>query len=100
ATVDPDSRAAFDLIDRARFAIESRAARQLLGKAQRLLADGQLEDAAALANEVSVTFPDVQGAAELRNEVRETVEKIAAARARAERISSSLERARSSMDRG
>ena len=100
ATVDPDSRAAFDLIDRARFAIESRAVRQLLGKAQRLLADGQLEDAAALADEVSVTFPDVQGAAELRNEVRETVEKIAAARARAERISSSLERARSSMDRG
>jgi len=100
ATVDPDNRAAFDLIDRARFSIEARAVRQLIGKAQRLLSDGQLDDAAALANEVSVTFPDVQGAAELRNEVRETVEKIATARARAERISSSLERARSSMDRG
>jgi len=100
ATVDPDSRAAFDLIDRARFSIEARAVRQLLGKAQRLLSDGQLEDAAALANEASITFPDVQGAAELRNEVRETLEKIATARARAERIASSLERARSSIDRG
>jgi eukaryotic-like serine/threonine-protein kinase len=100
ATVDPDNRAAFDLIDRARFSIEARAVRQLLGKAQRLLSDGQLEDAAALANEASITFPDVQGAAELRNEVRETLEKIATARARAERIASSLERARSSIDRG
>ena len=100
ATVDPDSRAAFDLIDRARFAIESKAIRQLLTQAQRLLVDGHLDDAAALADEASVTFPDVHGAAELRDEVRQIADRIAAAREREQRIVTSLERARSSLDRG
>jgi serine/threonine-protein kinase len=100
ATVDPDSRDAFDLIDRARFAIEAKAVRQLLGQAQRLLAEGQLEEAAALADEASVTLPDVQGAAELRAEVRQVVESVTAARDREQRIVTSLERARASIERG
>jgi tetratricopeptide (TPR) repeat protein len=100
ATVDPNSRDAFDLIDRARFAIESKAIRQLLTQAQRLLADGHLDDAAALADEASVTFPDVQGAIELRDEVRQIVERITAAREREQQITSTLERARVSIERG
>jgi hypothetical protein len=100
ATVDPDSRDAFDLIDRARFAIEAKAVRQLLGQAQRLLAEGQLEEAAALADEASVTLPDVQGAVELRAEVRQVVESVTAARDREQRIVTSLERARASIERG
>jgi tetratricopeptide (TPR) repeat protein len=100
ATVDPDSRDAFDLIDRARFASEAKAVRQLLGQAQRLLGEGQLEEAAALAEEASVTLPDVHGAAELRAEVRQVVENVTAARDREQRIVTSLERARASIERG
>jgi len=100
ATVDPDSRAAFDLIDRARFAIEAKAVRQLIAQAERLLADGQLEEAAALAAEASVTFPDVQGAEQLRAEVRDIEERVSGAREREQRIATSLDRARNSLERG
>jgi hypothetical protein len=100
ATVDPDSRAAIELLDKARLAIESKAIRQLLAEAQRLLSDGHIEDAAALADEASVTLPDIHGAAELRREVRATVDKIAAIRQREQRIAASLDRARSSLGQG
>ena len=56
ATVDPDSREAIELIDRARLAIEGKAIRQLLDEAQRLVADGHLDEAAALAEEASARF--------------------------------------------
>jgi serine/threonine-protein kinase len=100
ATADPDSRAAIDLIERARFAIEAKAIRQLLGEAQRLLMDGHLDDAAALADEASVTLPDIEGSADLRREVRQAVEKIATARERERRINDSLQRAKESLERG
>jgi tetratricopeptide (TPR) repeat protein len=100
ATVDPDSRAAIDLLDKARLAIEAKATRQLLAEAQRLLTDGHIEDAAALADEASVTLPDIHGAAELRKEVRATVDRIAAVRQREQRIAASLDRARASLDQG
>ena len=57
ATVDPESRAAFDLIDRVRFAIEAKGIREKLAQAQRLLAAGNMDEAASLANEASVTLP-------------------------------------------
>ena len=100
ATVDPNSQTAFDLIDRARFAIEAKAVRRLLADAVRLLAEGQLDDAAALADEASVEFPDVKGAAELRAEVRAALDRITAAREREQRVAASLERARASIERG
>ncbi len=97
ATVDPDSRDAFDLIDKARLALEAKAVRQLLAEAQRLLSEEHLEDAAALADEALVTLPE-QSASDLRDEVRQIVEKIAAARERERRISAALERARTSIE--
>ena len=100
ATVDPDSHAAIALIDRARLAIEGKAIRHLLGEAQRLLSAGHVDDAAALAEEASSTLPDIHGAADLRQEVLQTLEKISAVRQREARISVSLARAQSSLDEG
>jgi len=101
AMADPDSPRVFDLLDKARFAIEAKAIRQLLAEAQRLLAEGHLEDAAALVEEASAaTLPESQGAPELRAEVRTTAEKIAATRERERRIDSNLERARTSIEQG
>jgi tetratricopeptide (TPR) repeat protein len=100
ATVDPDSRAAFDVIDRVRFAIEAKAVRQKLALAQRLLADGRMDEAASLADEASVTILDAPGAVVLQAEVREIAERIAAAREREREINASLDRARSSLERG
>jgi hypothetical protein len=100
ATVDPDSREAIDLIDRARLAIEGKAIRQLLADAQQMLADGHLDDAAALAEEASATLPNIHGAADLRREVRDAVDKIAAVRQREQRIASCLDRAQQSLDQG
>ncbi len=100
ATVDPDSREAIDLIDRARLAIEGKAIRQLLADAQQLLADGHLDEAAALAEEASATLPNIHGADELRREVRQAVDKIAAVRRRDQRIATTLDRAQQSLDQG
>jgi serine/threonine-protein kinase len=100
ATVDPDSRDAFDLIDRARFAIEAKAIRQLLAEANRLLSEGHIEDAAIVAEQASVTVRDLQGALELRSEVRHASERIAAARDRERRIQVSLERTRTQIEQG
>jgi hypothetical protein len=100
ATVDPDSREAIDLIDRARLAIEGKAIRQLLADAQQLLADGHLDEAAALAEEASATLPNIHGAADLRREVRQAVDKIAAVRQREQRIAATLDRAQQSLDQG
>ena len=100
ATVDPDSREAVELIDKARLAIEGKAIRQLLDEAHRLVADGHLDEAAALAEEASATLPDIHGAADLRREVRQAVEKIAAVRQREQRIATTLTRAQQSLDQG
>jgi hypothetical protein len=100
ATVDPDSREAVELIDKARLAIEGKAIRQLLDEAHRLVADGHLDEAAALAEEASATLPDIHGAADLRREVRQAVEKIAAIRQREQRIATTLTRAQHSLDEG
>jgi hypothetical protein len=100
ATVDPDSAAAFDLIDRARFAIGARAARQLIAEAHRLLSSGQLDDAAVLVDEASLDLPDVEGANQLREELRRVAGDVAAAREREHRIAILLERARSADERG
>ena len=100
ATVDPDSREAIELIDKARLAIEGKAMRQLLDEAQRLVADGHLDAAAALAEKASATLPDIHGAADLRREVRQAVEKIAGIRQREQRIATTLDRAQQSLDQG
>ena len=100
AMVDPDSHEAISLIDRARLAIEGKAIRQLLDEAQRLLADGHLDQAAALAEEASSTLPDIHGAAELRREVRQAVDRIAATCQREQRIAATLNRAQQSLDQG
>ena len=100
ATVDSDSRLAFDLIDQSRFAIEAKAIRQLLSNASRLLSEGRLEDAAALADEASATIPDMEGADELRNEMRRVSDEISAQRERQKRIDASLARARVSIEEG
>jgi len=100
ATVDSDNRLAFDLIDQARFAIEAKAIRQLLSGASRLLSEGHLEDASALADEASAAIPDLEGADELRNEVRKVSDEISAVRERQRRIDTSLSRARASIEEG
>ena len=100
ATVDSDNRLAFDLIDQSRFAIEAKAIRQLLSSASRLLSEGRLEDAAALADEASATIPDMEGADELRNEMRRVSDEISAVRERQKRIDASLARARASIEEG
>jgi serine/threonine protein kinase len=100
ATVDPDNRLAFELLDKARFAIEAKAVRKLLSEAQRLLSDGHVEDAAGLAGEASAAIPDLEEAEELRNEVSRVSNEIAAERERRNRIESSLLRARTSIEHG
>ena len=98
--VDPDSRSAIDLINRARLAIESKAVKALLAEAQRHLSDGRIDEAAALADEADVALPNLEGDAELRAEVRQFAEQVAAARDRERRISTSLDRARASIEQG
>ena len=100
AMVDPDSRSAIDLIHRARLAIESKAVKALLAEAQRHLSDGRIDEAAALADEADVALPNLEGDAELRAEVRQFAEQVAAARDRERRISTSLDRARASIEQG
>jgi eukaryotic-like serine/threonine-protein kinase len=100
ATVDSDNRLAFDLIDQSRFAIEAKSIRQLLSSASRLLSEGRLDDAAALADEASATIPDMEGADELRNEMRRVSDEISAVRERQKRIDASLARARASIEEG
>ena len=96
--IDPESRVADDLIDRARFAIESKSIRRLLVEAERLLSEGRVDDAAALTEEASETRLDGPGASELLNEVRTITARIAAVRDRERRIQTSLERARTSIE--
>jgi len=100
AMVDPDSRSAIDLIHRARLAIESKAVKALLAEAQRHLSDGRIDQAAALADEAAAALPNLEGDADLRAEVRQLAEHVAAARDRERRISSSLDRARASIEQG
>jgi hypothetical protein len=101
ATIDPDSRAAYDLIDRSTFAVGAAALHHRLAEAQRLLAEGHLDEAGRLVEELSATsLPDVPAAADLRDELRRVAEEVAAARERRQRIAVSLERARSAIDRG
>ena len=100
AMVDPESRPAIDLINRARFAIESKAVRALLTAARRQLADGLIDEAAALVNQADASVPNLDGADELRAEVGRLFEEIAELRERERRISSSLERARVSIEQG
>jgi serine/threonine-protein kinase len=100
AMVDPDSRAAIDLINRARFAIESKAMRALLAEARRQLADGRIEDAAALANQAGADLPHLEGADDLRADLRRISEDISEARAREHRITTSLDKARASIEQG
>ncbi len=100
AMVDPDSRSAIDLIHRARLAIESKAVKALLAEAQRHLSEGRIDEAAALADEADVALPNLEGDAELRAEVRQLAEQVAAARDRERRISTSLDRARASIEQG
>jgi tetratricopeptide (TPR) repeat protein len=85
-TVDPDSPLAFDLIDRAKSAIDARVVRQQLADADRLLSEGRLDEAAALANRASASIPDLLDVAELRDEARRVSAGVAAARDREYRI--------------
>ena len=100
AMVDPDSRSAIDLIHRARLAIDSKAIRKLLVEAQRKLSDGHIDAAAALADEAEVALPNLEGAGDLRAEVHQFANQVAAARERERRISTSLDRARASIEQG
>jgi serine/threonine protein kinase len=100
AMVDPESRAAIELINRARFAIESKAIRALLGEAERQLADGRIEDAASLISQAGADLPQLDGADDLRGDLRRISEEIAQARERERRINTSLDRARASMEQG
>lgn len=99
-TVDPDNPVAFDLIDPARFATEARITRELLAESTRLLAQGELDDASALAKKAAAAFPDLEDADELRKEVQRASDEITAARGRRDRIDSSLLRARTSLEDG
>jgi hypothetical protein len=99
AAVDPDSHTAYDLIDRARFAIAAKAVRHHLGEADRLLAEGRVDEAIAMVEQASAAVLDVGDAAQLREEVRRVSGDIAAFREREERIATSLERARTSLQR-
>jgi len=100
AMVDPESRAAIDLINRARFAIESKAIRALLGEARRQLADGRIEDAASLISQAGADLPHLDGAEDLRADLRHLSDDIEEARARERRIDASLEKARASIEQG
>ena len=99
AAVDPDHRDAFDLIDKARFQLDARIIRQLVSEAERLCAEGRLDEAASVARQASTAaseLPDV----ELRAEVKRICDAVAEERSRAERIDSSLRRARTSIEQG
>ena len=100
AAVDPDSRAAYDLIDKARFEIDQKAVRQLLGDASQMLSEGRLDEASALMEQAQGSVPDLTQAGPLRDEVHRVAGEIAALREREHRIASSLERARTSIERG
>jgi tetratricopeptide (TPR) repeat protein len=99
-TIDPESPLAFDLIDRAKSAIEARTVRQQLADADRMLSEGRFDEAAALADRASAAIPDLLDVAELRDEVRRVSAGVAAAREREHRIAASLQRARDSLERG
>jgi serine/threonine-protein kinase len=102
-TVDPDSRAASDTIDRIRFAIDAKAIRQLLLEGRRLLSEGRAGEAweqARRAEEDAARLPDVEGATSLQAEAAGLSAEASASRERQRAIRVLLDRAKASLEQG
>jgi eukaryotic-like serine/threonine-protein kinase len=99
AFVDPDNATAIELINKSRVAIDAKSVLLLLEEANRLLSDGRIPEALSRAEDAMAGVPELEEAAELRQQVRDVLDQIASTREREDRINTYLERARRSFER-
>jgi serine/threonine protein kinase len=100
AFVDVESRAAIELVNRARLSIGTKSVQRLLKEAILLLSQGRLPEALVHAEDAWSNVPDLPEADGLREDIRQVSAQIHAARERHERIELALERARTSFEQG
>jgi hypothetical protein len=100
AFVDPDNQAANELINKSRVAIEAKTVQALLKEADRLLSQNRIPEALAKAEKAAASVPELVEAEDLRKQVQALFDQVLQAREREDRINTSLDRARRSLDRG